>query len=113
MSYSENKKVILGEFLPPTLQQQIEYLESEVLRLQKQLSELSSINGDSILLDYLNDLPDIPPGYGWKLYKSTTGRGWRLATISQFGLESLHLTPDIYATPREAIQAEIEAEKEE
>lgn len=97
-----------GEFLPPpTPQQQIEYLESEILRLQKELSECLP---DTILLSYLNDLPDIPPGYGWKLYKSTTGRGWRLATMKPETLAIIGLSPGVYSTPREAIRAEINLE---
>jgi hypothetical protein len=97
-----------GEFLPPTAQEQIEYLENEVLHLQNQLQEcLQESIKDSILLDYLNDLP-LPPNFGWKLYKSTMGRGWRLATINHSSIFLLNLPLGLYATPREAIQAEID-----
>lgn len=63
---------------------------------------------DTYLLEYLNSLP-VPPGFGWKLYQSTTGRGWRLATIHPTSVKSLGLPEGVYATPWEAIEAEIKA----
>jgi hypothetical protein len=69
------------------------------------------MHSDSELLDYLNNLP-VPPGFGWKLYRSTTGRGYRLATVHPSSVDSLNLPKGVYATPREAIEAEMIKEEE-
>lgn len=37
---------------------------------------------DSDCLDFLDSL-EAPPGFGWKVWRSTTGRGWRLATTRE------------------------------
>jgi len=58
---------------------------------------------ESDLLNYLDQLP-IPPGKGWLLRPSTTGRGWRLLTTS---LETSH------QTAREAIIAAMTGEHDE
>lgn len=50
---------------------------------------------DTDLLNALESLP-VPPGYGWQVRESSTGRGWRLLTTSA--------TP-AYATVRGAIEA--------
>jgi len=41
-------------------------------------------HADTRRLDYLQGL-DAPSGFRWSVYKSTTGRGWRLATTSRSG----------------------------
>jgi hypothetical protein len=48
---------------------------------------------DTQRLDFIDRL-EIPEGYGWRVYRSSTGRGWRLATTGR--------QPN-FPTPRQAI----------
>lgn len=64
----------------------------------------SVVLSDTVLLDWLESLPNYDDYKRWKLRRSTTGRGWRLLTTRE--------EPN-YATPREALIAALEKCRQE